>query len=98
MSEYKDILGNIISSDDESIKQVYATADKELDISADSRKQFYDFAEKVHARSEKLNVFVILNWIVNPLKHFDKFINIVQIRRTFVLFKNNIYESGILSL
>ena len=41
MSEYKDILGNIISSDDESIKQVYATADKELDISADSRKQFY---------------------------------------------------------
>ena len=53
MSEYKDILGNIISSDDESIKQVYATADKELDISADSRKQFYDFAEKVHADLSK---------------------------------------------
>lgn len=53
MSEYKDILGNIISSDDESIKQVYAIADKELNISADSRKQFYDFAEKVHADLSK---------------------------------------------
>lgn len=53
MAEYKDILGNIISSDDESIKQVYAVADKELDASADSRKQFYDFAEKVHADISK---------------------------------------------
>lgn len=33
MEEYKDILGNIISSDDESLKQVYAVADK--DINAD---------------------------------------------------------------
>lgn len=48
MEEYKDILGNIISSDDESIKQVYAMADKDRDTSADSRKQFYDFAGKVH--------------------------------------------------
>ena len=48
MEEYKDILGNIISSDDESIKQVYAIADKDMDTSADSRKQFYDFAGKVH--------------------------------------------------
>lgn len=53
MSEYKDILGTIISSIDESIKQVYATADKELDFSADSRKQFYDFAETVHADLSK---------------------------------------------
>lgn len=48
MEEYKDILGNIISSDDESIKQVYAIADKDMDTSVDSRKQFYDFAGKVH--------------------------------------------------
>ncbi len=49
MEEYKDILGNIIASDDESIKQVYAVTDKDLETSADSRKQFYDFAGKVHA-------------------------------------------------
>lgn len=48
-----DILGNIISSDDESIKQVYAIADKDMDTSADSRKQFYDFAGKVHADLSK---------------------------------------------
>ena len=53
MEEYKDILGNIISSDDESIKQVYAIADKDMDTSADSRKQFYDFAGKVHADLSK---------------------------------------------
>ena len=53
MEEYKDILRNIISSDDESIKQVYAMADKDMDISADSRKQFYDFAGKVHADLSK---------------------------------------------
>lgn len=53
MEEYKDILGNIISSDDESIKQVYTIADKDMDTSADSRKQFYDFAGKVHADLSK---------------------------------------------
>lgn len=53
MEEYKDILGNIISSDDESIKQVYAVIEKDMDTSADSRKQFYDFAEKVRADYSK---------------------------------------------
>ena len=53
MEEYKDMLENIISSDDESIKQVYAMADKDMDTSADSRKQFYDFAGKVHADLSK---------------------------------------------
>ena len=53
MEEYKDILGNIISSDDESIKQAYVIADKDMDTSADSRKQFYDFAGKVHADLSK---------------------------------------------
>lgn len=53
MEEYKDILGNIISSDDESIQQVYAIADKDMDTSADSRKQFYEFAGKVHADLSK---------------------------------------------
>lgn len=53
MEEYKEILGNIVSSDDESIKQAYAIADKDMDTSADSRKQFYDFAGKVHADLSK---------------------------------------------
>lgn len=53
MEEYKDMLGNIISSDDESKKQVYTMADKDMDTSADSRKQFYDFAGKVHADLSK---------------------------------------------
>lgn len=53
MEEYKDILGRIISSDDESIKQVYVVADKSLDTAADGRKQFYDLAEKVHADFSK---------------------------------------------
>lgn len=53
MEEYKEILGNIVSSDDESLKQVYAIADKDMNTSADSRKQFYDFAEKVHADLSK---------------------------------------------
>ncbi len=53
MEEYRDILGNIISSDDKSIKQVYAIADKDMDTSADSRKQFFDFAGKVHADLSK---------------------------------------------
>ena len=53
MVEYKDILGDIIASDDESIKQVYAIAEKDMDTSSDSRKQFYDFAGKVHADLSK---------------------------------------------
>ena len=53
MEEYKDILGNIVSSYDESVKQVYTIADKDMDTSADSRKQFYEFAAKVHADLSK---------------------------------------------
>lgn len=53
MKEHKNILGNIISSDDESIKQVFAIADKDTDTYADSIKQFYDFVEKVRANLSK---------------------------------------------
>lgn len=59
MEEYKDILGNIVSSDDESVKQVYTIADKDMDTSADSRKQFYDFAGKVHADLSKCLIILI---------------------------------------
>lgn len=53
MKEYKEILGNIVSSDDESLKQVYSIADKGMNTSADSRKQFYDLAENVLADYRK---------------------------------------------
>lgn len=53
MKEYRDTLGQILSSDDESLRQVYAIAEKDLDASADSRKQFFDFAEKIYADLNK---------------------------------------------
>lgn len=53
MTEQKELLGNIIASDDESIKHVYAIADKDMDISKESLNQFYDFAEKVHTDLSK---------------------------------------------
>lgn len=53
MSEYKEILSNIIASDDESLKQVFSVADKDLDNAAQSRQQFYDMAGKVHADLSK---------------------------------------------
>lgn len=53
MVDYKDILGNIMSSDDESLRQVYAIANADLETSADSRKQFYEFAGRIHADLSK---------------------------------------------
>lgn len=53
MSEYKEMLSNIIASDDESLKQVFSVADKDLDNAAKSRQQFYDMAGKVHADLSK---------------------------------------------
>ncbi|WP_418746258.1 hypothetical protein [Frisingicoccus sp.] len=47
MEEYKDILGNIITSDDDSLKQMDVIEDKDMEVSANSRKQFYDFTGKV---------------------------------------------------
>ncbi len=53
MSEYKEILGTVIASDDESLKQVYSTADRDLENAVNSREQFYDFAGKVHGDLSK---------------------------------------------
>ncbi len=53
LEDYKGILGDVIASDGESLKQFYAVADKDMDISAESRKQFYNFAERVHADLSK---------------------------------------------
>lgn len=46
--EYKDFLGKIIESDDNSINHFYNTADKEIQQINESRKQFYDFATKIY--------------------------------------------------
>lgn len=47
MDEYKDILGRIIASDDESTKQVYDILNKKLDGAAAVRKEYIEFAEKI---------------------------------------------------
>ncbi len=52
-SEYKEILENVISSDDESLKQVFSAATKDMDSSAQSRTQFFDLADKIHADLSK---------------------------------------------
>lgn len=41
MGDYQNILDKTISSDDESIKQVYAVSDREMTNLANSREQFY---------------------------------------------------------
>ena len=53
MTEYKEELEKIISSDDESLKAFYGISEKDLDTTAESRKQFYEFAEKVHTDISK---------------------------------------------
>lgn len=54
LSEYKGMLDSIIESDDSSIKEYYAVANKEMDSATDSRKQFYDFVKQVQADCSKL--------------------------------------------
>lgn len=54
LTEYKGMLDSIVESDDESIKEYYAVANKEMDSAADSRKQFYDFVKQVQADCSKL--------------------------------------------
>lgn len=53
LTEYKGMLDSIIASDDESIKEYYSIASKEMDNAADSRKQFYDFVKQVQADYSK---------------------------------------------
>lgn len=61
MSEYKDILGNIISSDDESIKQVYATADLETERLILRRWEESD-AEDLYKYASNPDVGPIAGW------------------------------------
>lgn len=54
LTEYKGMLDSIVESDDDSIKEYYAVANKEMDSAVDSRKQFYDFVKQVQADCSKL--------------------------------------------
>lgn len=54
LTEYKEMLDTIVSSDDASIKEYYGVANKEMDQAADSRKQFYAFVKQVQADCSKL--------------------------------------------
>lgn len=54
LTEYKGMLDEIISSDDNSINAYYGIANKEMDSAGDSRKQFYEFVKQVQADCSKL--------------------------------------------
>jgi len=54
LTDYKGMLDSIVESDDGSIKEYYAVANKEMDSAMDSRKQFYDFVKQVQADCSKL--------------------------------------------
>lgn len=53
LSKYKDILDSIIQSDDESLRQYFDLASKEIDNASDSRKQFYTLVESVRSDYSK---------------------------------------------
>ena len=53
LSEYKDILEKIVSSDDESTNQVYGILNKELESAGESRREYIEFADKVRADLSK---------------------------------------------
>ena len=53
LSEYGKVVGNVLSSDEESLKQFYDVAKKGLEQGATDTNQFYDFADKVRADLSK---------------------------------------------
>lgn len=53
MVEYKEVLEEIIASDNESTKQVYDILNKELEALLESRKEYIEFADKVRSDLSK---------------------------------------------
>ena len=47
LSDYKETIATAIASDDKSLKQVNAIAEKDLDADSKSRQQFFELAENV---------------------------------------------------
>ena len=53
MVEYRDILEKLSDSDDASINQFYSTTDKELNSLQNSRKEYFDLADKIRGDLSK---------------------------------------------
>ncbi len=53
LANYKGLLSEVISSDDESLKQVYTLMGKDMDDEALSRQQFFELADKVRSDISK---------------------------------------------
>lgn len=53
LNEYKGMLDTIVASDNESLKEYYSIANKEIDSAVDSRRLFYDFVKQVQADYSK---------------------------------------------
>ena len=53
ITEYKEILAEVIASDDKSLDNFYSVADRELQNIDNNREQFYDYAGKVYADLSK---------------------------------------------
>lgn len=53
MVDYKDMLGQIIQSDDQSLNSVYTIAKDEVNTAKEGRTEFFDLAKQVHADISK---------------------------------------------
>ena len=53
LTECRSEIDSIIESDDKSLQEYYSIANKEMDVAADSRKQFYDLVKQVQADYSK---------------------------------------------
>lgn len=53
LTEYKGMLNTIVVSDNESIKEYYSIANKEIDSATESRRLFYDLVKHVQADYSK---------------------------------------------
>lgn len=53
LTEYRGMLDTIVASDDESLKEYYSIANKEMDNATESRRLFYDFVKQVQADYSK---------------------------------------------
>lgn len=47
--DYREMIGKVISSDDDSLRQVYGLSTQEMQSVDESKRQFYDLANRVHA-------------------------------------------------
>lgn len=53
LGDYREMLDKVITSDDDSLHQVYGLSAQEMQSIDESRRQFYDLANRVHADLSK---------------------------------------------